>query len=182
MSLILSSFNSRRTRSYPSISISPSSGTASVSSGGTVDVTITLTRNDTPQFAIELRRDTSGKSRTRAMARRSDGTSAIGEVVQNQYFDLIGAGSPMDLGTWNTLRAHFKVESSAGAADGKFVFWVNGTKLFDHTRAFNAFQPAGYGRGCRYGYLHGSANAGFTDVTVFHTQYLRFYDANPEWV
>jgi hypothetical protein len=138
--------------------------------------------NDTPQFALELRRATDGTSRTRAMARRSDGLSAFGEVVQNQYINLIGAGFPMALGTWHTLRTHFKVETSPFAGDGKWVLWVNGTKIYDHTGRFNAFQSSGYGRGVRYGYLHGSANAGFTDVTVFHTQYVRFYDANPGWV
>ena len=138
--------------------------------------------NDTPQFALELRRATDGTSRTRAMARKSSGPPAMGEVVQNQYINLIGAGFPMALGTWHTLRTHFKVESSPGAGDGKWVLWVNGTKLYDHTGAFNAYLSEGYGRGVRYGYLHGSANAGFTDVTVFHTQYVRFYDANPGWV
>jgi uncharacterized protein YjdB len=105
------------------------------------------------------------------------GTSMIGS-----------AGSPAVLGAWNQFRLHFKSETAAGAADGLQEMWINGTKVFRASgRSFGYPSASGSSWFGTYpalvdsGYLLGAANSGYSALTIFYVDDVKFYLLNPGW-
>jgi hypothetical protein len=101
---------------------------------------------------------------------------------------MIGAGSPTVLGSWNRFRLHFKSETAAGAADGVQEMWINETKVFRASgRSFGYPAAAGSAWFGTFpalvdnGYLLGAANSGFTALSIFYIDDVKFYLANPGW-
>jgi hypothetical protein len=102
---------------------------------------------------------------------------------------MIGAaGSPAVLGAWNQFRLHFKSETAAGAANGVQEMWINGTKVFMAAgRNFGYPSAAGSAWFGTFpalvdsGYLLGAANSGFTALSIFYIDDVKFYLANPGW-
>ena len=122
-----------------------------------------------------------GKSYTRPLMRYS--TNGSYTDIPGGGTAFIGTGEEMIPGTWNTVRGYFKKETTQGAGDGEWKYWINGTILHSFTGLnMGATDSAKFADNVNYGYLLGAANSGFTDETLFHTQWIKFYDTDPGWL
>jgi hypothetical protein len=121
-----------------------------------------------------------GKSYSRPLMRYS--TNGVYTDIPGGGAPLIGAGELMVPGTWNTVRGYVKKETTQGAGDGEWTCWINGTVLHHFTGlTMGAQDAAKFADNFDQGYFLGYSNSGFTDQTVFHTQWVKFYDQNPGW-
>jgi hypothetical protein len=150
----------------------------------------TYSSGDGPAFLWEMVRGTDGDgtAMSRILARRASNPGALPELVQGERLEFIGDGAsyPAKRGQWNTIRSHIKLPSEWNVvSDGRWRIWINGT-LF---RDFDGYDFGGRSNAggselkniIRQGYLHGYANTGYTDDTVFSTQLFKVYDSNPGW-
>lgn len=143
--------------------------------------------NGYQQVALETTTDgttgtgtSNGKSYTRPLMRYS--TDGVYTDIPGGNTAFIGSGEEMVPGTWNTVRGYVKKETTKGAGDGEWKCWINGTLLHSFTGLNMGATDAGkFADDIDRGYFLGYSNSGYTDETLFHTQWIKFYDTNPGW-
>jgi hypothetical protein len=120
----------------------------------------------------------------RAMSSRWDYNSweSSGLSHPDNYQPLIGGTGPIAVGQWSRIRMQFRAASSRAASDGIMRMWVNDALYAEKTDGkFHNFYDTPADASLRNGYFLGWSNSGFTELTVFFIDAVKFYNTNPGW-
>jgi hypothetical protein len=138
---------------------------------------------------------TAGNSQLRSYSTRPD-TYTVSNLVNPQVSrgdPLISDTGPITRGAWTRIRLHVKTASGPNVSDGVMEFWAGATQVLQ--KVDGAFwYPATLAGGdpnplfddptctLHNGYIFGWSNSGFTELTEFFVDAVKFYATNPGWV